>query len=238
MYKANWKAIIVDDESSARDLLSEIILLEELPVEILDKCANLPEAIKSIRKNQPEIVFMDIEMPKYSGLQVADFKEDSWDFELIFTTAYNKYAIDALRVEASDYLLKPIQGNELRACLERLENKRSQSKNSKIYLTINGHKESKRIKTEEILFIEASGMYSTIVMQNEEQIMASKPLKNIEELLPENFMRIHRSYIVNLDHVHSISNLGENTITLSNENKVPIAKKNRVQLKKKILEKN
>ena len=238
MSKANWKSIIVDDESSARDLLSEIILMEELPIDIIDKCSNLPEAIKSIRKHQPEIVFMDIEMPKYSGLQVADFQEDSWDFDLIFTTAYSKYAIDALRLEASDYLLKPIQGKDLRACVERLEKKHQLSSSSRVYLTINSHKESKRLRMDEIMFIQAEGMYSVLVLQNGDKVTASKPLKGIEEQLSSDFMRIHRSYIVNLNHVRSLSNLGENKLTLSNESEIPVAKKNRVPLKTAMDEKN
>lgn len=234
MNKKIWKAIIVDDESSARDLLSEIILMEDLPVEVVTKCANLPEAIKAIRKENPEIVFMDIEMPKYSGLQVADFKEDNWDFELIFTTAYSKYAIDALRMDATDYLLKPIQGDELKACLKRIDQKHENLKSSKVYLTINSHKETKRIKADEILFVEAGGMYSTIVLKTGEKITASKPLKSVEDQLPDYFMRIHRSFIVNLYNIESISNLGENILKLSNGFEIPVAKKNRVPLKNAI----
>lgn len=234
MSKVNWKSIIVDDESSARDLLSEIINMEGLPIEVIDKCSSLPEAIKSIRKHQPEIVFMDIEMPKYSGLQVADFIEDSWNFDLIFTTAYSKYAIDALRLEATDYLLKPIQGNELKACIDRLEKRHQQNNSSKIYLTINGHKESKRIKMEDIMYIQAEGMYSIIVLQNSEKITVSKPLKGIEEQLSAHFMRIHRSFVVNINHIESLKNLGENKLHLVDGSVIPIAKKNRVHLKEVI----
>ena len=234
MNKVNWKSIIVDDESSARDLLSEIISMEGLPIEVIDKCSSLPEAIKSIRKHQPEIVFMDIEMPKYSGLQVADFIEDSWDFDLIFTTAYSKYAIDALRLEATDYLLKPIQGNELKACIDRLEKRHQQNNSAKIYLTINGHRESKRIKMEDIMYIQAEGMYSIIVLKNSEKITVSKPLKGIEEQLSVHFMRIHRSFVVNINHIESLKNLGENKLHLVDGSVIPIAKKNRVHLKEVI----
>jgi two-component system, LytTR family, response regulator len=114
------KAIIVDDEKMARILLQG--MLEEFCPEIavVDTCQDLPNAIKSIHKNKPDLVFLDIEMPGHSGLELLDFlDEDDINFSIIFTTAYNQYAIDAFKLSAIDYILKPIESEELENSVSR-----------------------------------------------------------------------------------------------------------------------
>src|SRR5574344_1957550 len=108
------RAILIDDEKRARMNLS-ILLDENCPqIEIVAECENLPEGIKAIRRLKPDVVFLDIEMPGHSGLELLDFfDEHEVDFSIVFTTAYNEYAIQAFKLSAVDYLLKPINPDEL-----------------------------------------------------------------------------------------------------------------------------
>ena len=112
------KALIVDDEASAREVM-EILLLEYTTnVQIVDKVDDVPNAIKAINKYNPDIVFLDIEMPGYSGFQLLDFF-DEFNFQIIFTTAYHQYALKAFQVSATDYLVKPIQAELLVNAVEK-----------------------------------------------------------------------------------------------------------------------
>ena len=114
------KAIIIDDEKRARISLA-YILQEYCPnVTIVAECENLPEGVKAIRKNQPNIVLLDIEMPGHSGLELLDFfDENDVNFSIIFTTAYNEYALQAFKFSAVDYLLKPINPEQLSEAISR-----------------------------------------------------------------------------------------------------------------------
>lgn len=208
------KAIIIDDEKMARTLLGGM-LAEFCPnVEVLDSCPDLPSGIKAIRKYKPDIVFLDIEMPGYSGLEILDFfDENEIDFSIIFTTAYNQYALQAFKLSAVDYLLKPIDSVELEKSIERFQ-KTETKKNYQILrdnLTINAVQKLavhtinsvKFVETDQILFLKAEGAYTEIMLGNGKVITASKGLKKYEEVLKENrsFFRCHKSYIVNLKHI-------------------------------------
>jgi len=124
------KSIIIDDETRARKLLSTIITdyCPELSIEA--ECEDLPSGIKAIKKYNPDIVFLDIEMPGHSGLELLNFfTEDEINFNVIFTTAYNEYAVQAFRFSAIDYLLKPIQHGQLKEAVQRY-NKRRDKQNA------------------------------------------------------------------------------------------------------------
>ncbi len=104
-----YKAIIIDDEKMARTLLEGMLYEYHKDVEVVDSCKDLPTGVKSIRKHKPDLVFLDIEMPGHSGLELLDFfDEQEVNFSIIFLTAYNQYAINALRLSAVDYLVKPV----------------------------------------------------------------------------------------------------------------------------------
>jgi two-component system LytT family response regulator len=108
------KAIIVDDEESARDVLQNLLLLFCPNVEVVAKCENVLKAVDAINKEQPDLVFLDIEMPNYAGYEIVNFF-DKINFEIIFVTAYDQYAVRAFEVAAIDYLLKPIDIDRLKA---------------------------------------------------------------------------------------------------------------------------
>jgi two-component system LytT family response regulator len=208
------KAIIIDDEKMARSLLER--MLEEYckDVEVLETCVDLPSGVKAIRKLKPNLVFLDIEMPRHSGLELLDFFEDTEiNFCIIFTTAYNQYAIQAFKLSAIDYLLKPIEYTELEKSIERfrknthkndysiLKDNLKNGLNQKIAIsTVNS---VKFIETNQIMYLKAEGAYTDLFLINDKSITVSKGLRHFEDLLKGNqkFYRCHKSYIVNTEFI-------------------------------------
>ncbi len=210
-----YKAIVIDDEKRARTLLKGMIDELSLDVQVVELCEDLPDGVKAIRKHKPDLVFLDIEMPGHSGLELLDFfDEQEINFSIIFTTAYNQYAIQAFKLSAIDYLLKPIAVNELEDTILRFKQKKQdlssfsmlkenlfQSTLSKIAIsTVNA---IKFIETNAILFMKADGAYTQIYLHDDTIITSSKSLKYYEDVLEHlpNFMRCHKSYLVNLNFV-------------------------------------
>lgn len=207
-------AIIIDDELMARTLLQG--MLEEYckDIRVTASCNDLPSGVKSIRKLKPDIVFLDIEMPGHSGLELLDFfDEEELSFSIVFTTAYNQYAIQAFRLSAIDYLLKPVAPDELEAAVARC----LKEQNRKNYTILKQNLETgasrklaiytvdsiKFIETTRILFLKAEGAYTHVMLSDGSRMVASRSLKVFEDMLSGNdfFYRCHKSYIVNLAQV-------------------------------------
>jgi two-component system LytT family response regulator len=124
-----YKAIIIDDEEMARTLLQGMVAEYCNNVETVDLCKDLPTGVKAIRKHKPDIVFLDIEMPGHSGLELLDFfDENEINFSIIFVTAYNRYAIQAFKLSAVDYLLKPIEVDDLKNAMILFERNKNRNK--------------------------------------------------------------------------------------------------------------
>ena len=209
------KAILVDDEESARDVLENLLLRFCPEIELLDKCNNVLQAVESIKLNKPNLVFLDIEMPNYAGYEIIDFFTEI-DFDIIFVTAYDQYAIKAFEVSAIDYLLKPIEIDRLKESVARVKGKfnRQQNKERVEHLKETLHSESIQsvlvskngnqyvINLEDIIAIEAQESYSCIYTKDERYIM-SKNLKHFERLLSDqkSFIRSHKSWIVNINYL-------------------------------------
>ena len=210
------RAIIIDDEKHCREGLA-ILLSRHCPgVEELEQCGNAKAAIKAISLHQPDIIFLDIEMPAMNGFEMLEYC-GGYDFEIIFTTAYNEYAIKAIRHSALDYLLKPVNKNELIQAVERAgDNKKTavSSRITELLNTLGGKKIQERITvstieglifidTKEIMYCESENNYTRIHLAGQKIILVSKTLKKVEELLADNnnFFRIHHSYLVNLNYV-------------------------------------
>jgi two-component system, LytTR family, response regulator len=208
--------IIIDDEPKARILLEAIIKQYCPQLNILALCEDLPTGVKAIKKHKPALVFLDIEMPGHSGLELLEFfNEDEVDFNVIFTTAYNEYAVQAFKFSAIDYLLKPIQHTQLIDAVERFEKlqerqKGEQFKTLKDNLSSATNWEEKRIavpsgqtvhffKPSEIVMIKGEAAYSEIHLNNGSKLLASRNLRHFEELLEgiPVFFRSHKSYIIN-----------------------------------------
>jgi two-component system LytT family response regulator len=224
-------AIIVDDERSSREILSGLVTRYCPQLRIVDKCTGLKEAVASIKKLKPALVFLDIEMPNYAGYEIVSFF-DEIDFEIIFVTAYDQYAIKAFEVSAVDYMLKPVRIERLKVSVERFAEKQQRSNSHKSYTAlkenINGvslskiiipHSGSQKvIDISTILAFEANEAYSNIHLLNGEKYMVSKNLKHFENMLEENgtFFRSHKSWLVNTSRVQTYSK-SQLTITLEND---------------------
>jgi two-component system LytT family response regulator len=218
--------IIVDDEQHAIDLFTHVLGMFNNNLKIVGTAHNLPDALKLIEKLKPKAVFMDIEMPKYSGIQIADFITEQRDYEIIYVTAHSQYAIPAIKLPAFDYMLKPIDAEELNKCVQRLQEKLAKDKgntNEFQNLALTSHQGTQYIPMDNILYIEASAMYSEVYTKNE-KIIVSKPLGEIEPSLSQDFYRVHRSHIVNAAHIIKVSNAEGCDVILDIGKSIPVSR--------------
>lgn len=214
--KQRITGIIIDDEQSARDNLSYLVNKYCLGITIVSEANNVDNAIVAIKKHEPDIVFLDIEMPQKNGFQLLEaFSEIN--FQVVFVTAYDKYAIKAFEVAALDYLLKPIDIDRLKEVGKKIKNA-IQSANNRLQLLKENTKFLNKIAVpyksdyailniEDIICIEADRMYSIIYLKGAKKYITSKKLSYYENLLSENnrFTRVHRSWLLNTIHELSYS---------------------------------
>lgn len=230
------KAIIIEDEKRAQIYLKGVINQVAPEIEVVAICDDLPSGVLAIRKFQPEIVFLDIEMPKYNGLEIVNFfGKDEIQFNIIFTTAYNQYAIQAFKTSALDYLLKPIDPEELKETIERYKQKQLTTFHklqvAKLRLShtekiaIPDGNNLIMIEVNEILYLKADSNYTDIHLTNGKKYTTSRILKNFEETLSSysQFFRCHKSYIVNILHTLKFSKANGGTVILKNDVEIPIS---------------
>lgn len=230
-------AIIIDDEQRARISL-RYLLNEYCPdIEILEECENLSSGVKAIIKYKPNLVFLDIEMPGHSGLELLDFfDEDDIKFQIIFTTAYNEFAIKAFKLSAVDYLLKPIDEVLLQEAVKRATKINQKKQNYEVLkdnilskslnkIAIPSGSSLLFIETKNILYIKGDGSYTVVVLKNGTKHTVSRNLKNFEETIDDQpeLLRIHKSYIVNANEIVSYTKSEGGSIELTNKEHLPIA---------------
>jgi len=231
------RAIIIDDEKRARMNLS--MLLEEYcpQVEVVNDCENLPEGVKAIRRLQPDLVLLDIEMPGHSGLELLDFfDENEVDFSIVFTTAYNEFAIQAFKLSAIDYLLKPINPDELVTAVQRVEKQKQKNENYKLLKSNLQNETFDKIAVpsgnlvlflalNDIMYIKGEGAYSDLFLQDKTKHTVSRNLKNFEDIICTNpkFLRVHKSYIVNMDYVKAYNKSDGGSLDLFNTMQIPVS---------------
>jgi two-component system LytT family response regulator len=235
---ADIRAIIIDDEEPARDTLASFVETFCTDVTVLAKCSNVPEGVLAINKLNPDLVFLDVEMPEYNGFELFDFIKQV-NFDVIFVTAYSEYAVRAFEVSAIDYLLKPIQIESLRAAVEKVkEKKKNVALQQRVELlkdSLNGNEIRKIaipmndgllfIDVSEIMLLEADGSYCHVVLKNGTKVLVSKKLKFFEDLLRNRtpFFRAHRSFIINLNYIKKYLR-GESTIEMDNGDNLTLAR--------------
>jgi two-component system, LytTR family, response regulator len=209
-------AILIDDELNSLQNLQQKLAGFCPDINIIAISQKPEEGILLIKQHQPDVVFLDIEMPRMSGFRMLE-EVGEYDFDIIFTTAYNHYSIDAIRISAFDYLVKPIGIEDLQHVVERLHKTRNKQTKEKIdilkrSLSDNRSQEDKiAISTSEgiefvpiknILHIESKSNYSKIYLPENKTILVTKILKDFEEmLLPYNFYRVHNSHLINLNYI-------------------------------------
>ena len=206
-------AIIIDDETSSSNTLRQKLHNHCPEVTIIAECENAEEGIENIEQKKPDIVFLDVEMPRMNGFTMLQHLKNK-NFEVIFITAYDHYAIKAIKISALDYLVKPVEVEDLKTAVEKAIQKRKQPPgNNRVELLLQNildeKKEHQRIAissmeglqfvvTDDIIYMEANSNYTIFFLTGNRKITATKTLKDFEELLPASiFIRIHHSYLIN-----------------------------------------
>ena len=242
------KAIIVDDEPKAIQGLTWELTNFSDEIEII-KTFSIPEdALDYLNKNTPDCLFLDIQMPTMDGFQFLE-KLNQRDIAVIITTAYDEYAIKALKNEALDYLLKPIDSDDLLETISKIKKFRSRIINSdkiedilvnftstknKKKITINTDGRLLFLSIEDIIFIESDGNYSTIFLNDGQKILVTKKLKEVNALLPDgDFFRIHNSYVINLSKIKEFLKT-DGYVIMETNHKIPVARQRKSDFLEKL----
>lgn len=230
------KAIIIEDEARAQRILAKL-LAEYCPtLEVVAIAGDVPEGVLAIKRHKPTVVFLDIEMPGYTGFQLLDFF-DVVDFSIIFTTAYQEHAIKAFRVSAVDYLLKPIQIDQLIKAVDKLNPNHGPEQRAALATLKENVRENKIkrivvpqsdgitfIDIEEIIYFSADGAYTNIYLRNGTKILVSRKIKEYDELLEGTyFFRTHRSFLVNLSEVRRLVRQDGGHIIMKDDRKISLS---------------
>ncbi len=245
-------AVIVDDEKRSRSFLKGHINTFCPDVEIVGEAESVSTAVKVIQDFNPELVFLDIKMPDGTGFDVIERlrkedKTESLKFKIIFTTAFDQYAIKAIKFSALDYLLKPVDPEELMAALKKnkgggpqksindnidvlISNVKSLSGSNK-KIALNTSNKTYICKIDEIMRCESSGSYTLFYIKNMEPILISKSLGETEDLLKEHqFERIHKSHLINLNYLRTFIKSDGGFVEMENGDKIPVSNRKREYL--------
>lgn len=241
------RILIVDDEKNAREFLAKSLEILNYSNSIVGQADNIQDAEKLIYKYQPNLIFLDIEMPYGNGFDLLN-RVTQHNFMVVFTTAYDDYAISAIKFNALDYLLKPIDIFQLRDCLEKAKlnlnneenekliknlnhvNKNPKSKNNK--LVVKHNKTIHYIELNKIMYCQSHNQYTTIAMSDNSLKMASLNIGEYEMILNDyQFKRVHTSYIVNKDYVQTLIKKEDKAeITLKNGFVIPVSRRRKTEV--------
>jgi len=221
----NLSCIIIDDEPNAVNLL-EILIHQNTKWQLLAKCYDALEAIAFLKENKPDFIFLDINMPQLTGMELAGLL--SKDTKIVFTTAYSEYAAESYTFQTIDYLLKPITLKRFLAAMQKIEgyfnnhdgNEKLHIPAGKEYFFVKSGKVLRKILLEDIQYFEGEKEYVRLVTMAE-QILIYRRLKDIDEQLAAPFVRVHNSYIVNTKQLNKIQ---DNHIYIANK-QIPISEK-------------
>lgn len=232
------EAVIVDDEEKALQSLKWELTHFSNEISVVAMFTDPFEALGYLDKNQPDCVFLDIEMPAMDGFQFIQ-KMQNKDVAVVITTAYNQYAIKALKNEAIDYLLKPIDSDDLNETIAKIRKHAARQitadKLERLLLSRNAKSANRRITLntdgklmflddEDILYAESDGNYSTVYLADGQKIVLTKKLKEVGEILPsDTFFRIHNSYIINLNKIREFLKT-DGYVILKSNHKIPVSR--------------
>jgi two-component system LytT family response regulator len=233
------RSIIVDDEQHCvRALLKDI--QQHCPsIELADTCYSAKEGIMAIKKHHPDLVFLDVEMPWMNGFEMLEVLGDV-NFSIIFTTAHDEFAAKAFRISAVDYLLKPIDANDLKTAIQKVERKLEEGSNlqhiSNLLRNIRQPSAEQKIalpqregyefiNVSSIIYCEAEGAYTKVFISERKPMLISRTLGDVEELLPpEIFQRIHHSTLINVTYISQFLRSDGGYIVLKTGEKLSVSK--------------
>lgn len=235
------RAVIVEDELRSRETLLGLLKLYCKNLEVIGEAENVQEGLRLIQQSKPDVVFLDIQMPDGSGFKLLEQIENI-NFDVIFTTAYDQFAIKAIRYSALDYLLKPIYPDDLVIAVNKAEkNKQIQKSNSNIKVLLENINRPPAeppkiilstiekinvVKVDEIVRCESDNYYTMFYFTNGKKLLVSKTLKEQEELLSEyNFIRPHKSHLINVKYIKSYLKTDGGVILMEDGSKVPVSRR-------------
>jgi two-component system LytT family response regulator len=231
------KIVIIDDENRTRELIARMIDSFGFDVVTIPEGENVKSGIEAIEKHQPDIVFLDIQMPDGTGFDVIRSIEDK-NFEVIFITAHEEFAIKAIKFSALDYLLKPVDTGELKAALEKalstIDDKKESSQfdalqkniqpTEKRRLVLKTQESVHVVELDQIIRCEADRNYTSFFLKDNKKILVSKTLKEYETLLSaHNFLRVQQSHLVNIDFVDRYDKKNGGAVVMKDGSEVPLS---------------
>lgn len=246
------KALVIDDEEAARDVLTKLLLRSPVEFEWIKQGCNVREAVSLIKEFEPDVVFIDVQMPEHAGYEIASFF-DEMPCELVFVTAFDNYAIKAFELSAVDYLVKPVERQRLYGALQKLQEQlkqRAAIDNYKVLMEMVRKKElGNMVITElkqgqltkhvlalkDIIAFEAMRAYTCIHLVEGGPMTVSRNMKQMEDRLPMDaeFFRSHRSWIINVDHVKHLST-GAGALQLKNDIIAKLSKNCQAELERRL----
>lgn len=244
------KAIIVDDEPSAIEIISTLIQANSNEIQVCSTCRNITDAVRDIQHFQPELLFLDIELADGSGFDILEQLPDL-KAHIIFITAHEHYSLQAIKRHAFDYILKPVDPEEFGIALRKVTDSLKQhiaAPLPDILLQYFRNTNIKRIavpnrngfsyyNTDEIITLEAEGSYTRIHFSNNKQVLVSRGLRNFEvSLAGKSFLRVHKSFLVNMDHIAELHRDDNGYLVMSNGHKIYLSSKDKGEVIRKIKE--
>lgn len=247
------KAILVDDEPDGLRALKKMLELHCPQVQVVAACGSADVAIQQIRNTEPDVVFLDIQMPGKTGLDLLS-EIDEKPFEVVFVTAHNEYMLQALQYSAADYLLKPVDEDRLVEAVHRVEKKLEDGKPgeqakalvhnlskagnpAEMRLCLPTTKGFMVLRLDEIIYAEAERSYTLFHLEGNRVLTVSKPLLEYDELLKDtSFLRIHKSFLINLQHVKEYHRGEGGEVILSDGAEIEVSRRKKEQFLLKMKE--
>nr|WP_295934444.1 LytTR family DNA-binding domain-containing protein [uncultured Dyadobacter sp.] len=236
------KCVIIDDENNCLEMLEWLLKTYAPSVSVAALCSSGEKGIEAIREHRPDVIFLDIEMPKMNGFDMLE-KFDKLHFDVVFTTAYDKFAIKAFKYSALNYLLKPIDPDDLIETVRRIEEKRNVPSREQIELLFQSVQQMKPtptrialttgdgmifVPTQDILYCEADSNYTSVVLANGKKIVVSKVLKDVDEALSgPDFFRVHNSFLINLNRIKKFVRGEGGYVVMDNDVAISISRSRR-----------
>jgi two-component system LytT family response regulator len=237
------RCVLIDDEKNALEMMEWLLKTYCPEVEIAAMCNSSELGIEAINKHRPDIVFLDIEMPNMNGFDMLE-KFDKLFFDVVFCTAYDQFAIKAFKYSALNYLLKPVDPEDLKNTIRRINEKKSVPSKEQFDLLLQSMKQSGKqtpqrialttgdgllfVPTSDIIYCEAESNYTNVVLNNGKKILVSKVLKDIDEVLSgPDFYRVHSSFLININRIKKLVRGDGGYIIMDNEAIVNISRTKR-----------
>lgn len=240
------KVVIVEDEVSSLLRLEKMITEEIREIEIVGKAGSVDKGIQVIQDEAPDLLFLDVELGNKTSFDILE-KFPTPSFDVIFVTGHEDYTLEAFKVAAIDYLLKPINSDDLKKAYARFSRRKNSATNInrvtilkenkavgdvfKKKIVINSMKRSTVLTIGEILWLESDGSYTHVYLETKKTVVSSRLLKEYEKMMiPYGFMRIHRSYLVNLDKIKSFDKLDLGYLTMNDGTKLLVSRRKRGEI--------